>query len=405
MKFEQALEIAWEGLMLNKVRSILTTLGVIIGVAAVIMVLAISAGAEAVIADSINELGANLFFLTPQFSRGGASGGPSISLSIDDVEAIDASVYSIEGVAGELSLSEAVSTGGINLQDISIVGTTPGFPEVRDYRLSSGRYFTNEETDRKLKLVILGYDIAGELFGDESPLGQTITIGSTRFTVIGIMEEKGLVSGEDIDAQVFIPLSVVTQQFIPFRLGSDPVRTIYVKAESADSMDVAITEVTALLTDLHDVPFDEPDFTITTQQEIIETQAATTEVFRNLLGWVAAVSLVVGGIGIMNIMLVSVSERTKEIGLRQAVGARPGAVLQQFLYEAVILSLIGGLLGIAFGIGASFLAESIAGLATAIVPVSIPLAFLAAASVGIFFGYYPATQAAQLDPIEALRRE
>ncbi len=406
MTFGQILKIAWEGLMLNRVRSVLTTLGVIIGVASVIMMLAISAGAEAEIADQINGLGANLLFIMPQFSFGGAGGGPpNISLTVEDAEAIASSVYGIEGVSAENSTTQIVSVTGVTLSDISIIGSTADFPEVRDYAVAEGRYFTAEENDRKNKVAVLGSSVAEELFGEQSPLGQTINIGSTRFTIIGVMEEKGSVGGTDFDARVYIPVTVLNQKFQTFRLGGESVRTIYVEVKSRDAMENVTAQVTALLTERHGVTSDEPDFTFMTQQDIIETQQSTTEVFRNLLAWVAGVSLVVGGIGIMNIMLVSVTERTREIGLRQAIGARPNAVMMQFLLEAVILSLIGGLLGVAFGVGGSYLFDMFGGLRTVVVPESIPLAFLAAASVGIFFGYYPATQAAQLDPIEALRHE
>jgi putative ABC transport system permease protein len=410
MSLWRTFKVAWEGLTLNKARSFLTTLGVIIGVAAVIVMLAVSAGAEAEIADQINSLGANLIMIMPSFQRSGfgpgaAGRGRMPGLSYDDISAIAENVSGINGVSAEQSTVQDVKGSG-TLEDISVVGTTSGFPQVRDYRVALGRFLTDEDNDRANKVAVLGYDIAAELFGDQSSaLGQKAKIGSTQFTVVGVMEEKGVVGNTDYDARIYIPLTVVFKRFTNARFGGDAVRLIYVSAESKDTMEGVMSQVTTLLAQRHDVEPSMPDFSLTTQDSIIDAQASTTEAFRNLLGWVAAISLVVGGIGIMNIMLVSVTERTREIGLRQALGARPRDVRLQFLLEAVMLSLIGGLAGVLAGVGGSYLFNELGTLRTELVPASIPLAFAAAAAVGIFFGYYPATKAAQLDPIEALRRE
>jgi putative ABC transport system permease protein len=401
MNLSETFGVAWEGLTLNRVRSFLTTLGVIIGVASVIMMLAVSAGAEAAIAEQINALGANLIIISPMRGVPGASR----TLVYDDVEAIMESVHSVDGVAAEFQSVQDVRGGSGSLEGISILGVTADFPSVRDYDLSDGRFFSAEENERKLKVAVLGYGIARDLFGEESPIGQPVTIGTTKMTVMGVMEEKGVVGDIDYDGRVYIPLTVMYQKFSQTRVGSDRVRTIYAKAESQEAMDSVINQITILLAERHDVDPANPDFTLQTQQDIITTQEATTEAFRSLLAWVAGISLVVGGIGIMNIMLVSVTERTREIGLRQALGARPQDVLLQFLIEAVILSLVGGLVGVLLGVGGAELFGRLGEMPTAIVPVSVPLAFGAAAAVGIFFGYYPATKAAQLDPIEALRRE
>jgi putative ABC transport system permease protein len=410
MSLWRTFKVAWEGLTLNKARSFLTTLGVIIGVAAVIVMLAVSAGAEAEIADQINSLGANLIMIMPSFQRSGfgpgaAGRGRMAGLSYDDISAIAENVSGINGVSAEQSTVQDVKGSG-TLEDISIVGTTSGFPQVRDYQVALGRFLTDEDNDRTNKVAVLGYDIATELFGDPSAsLGQKAKIGSTQFTVVGVMEEKGVVGNTDYDARIYIPLTVVFKRFTNARFGGDAVRLIYVSAESKDLMDSVMSQVTILLAQRHDVEPSMPDFSLTTQDSIIDAQASTTEAFRNLLGWVAAISLVVGGIGIMNIMLVSVTERTREIGLRQALGARPRDVQLQFLLEAIMLSLIGGLAGVLAGVGGSYLFNELGTMRTELVPASIPLAFAAAAVVGIFFGYYPATKAAQLDPIEALRRE
>ncbi len=406
MSLWRTFKVAWEGLTLNKARSFLTTLGVIIGVGAVIVMMAVSAGAEAEIADQINALGANLVMVMPAFSRGGFGSGMGRppALSYDDVGAIAENVTGINGVSAEQPTTQDISGGGTTLESISVVGTTAGFPDVRDYQVAEGRFLTDEDNDRAHKVVMLGYDIAQELFGGQSAVGQSIKIGSTKFTIVGLMAEKGVVGNTDYDGRVYIPITVVFKKFTSARFGGDSVRTIYVSAESRETMDSVMSQVTALLVQRHDVDPMSPDFSLMTQDSIIETQASTTEAFRSLLAWVAGVSLVVGGIGIMNIMLVSVTERTREIGLRQALGARPRDVRLQFLLEAIVLSLAGGLMGVLVGVGGSYL-FGLGAMRTELVPESIPLAFVAAATVGIFFGYYPATKAAQLDPIEALRRE
>ena len=403
MKFQEILRVAWEGLKLNKARSFLTTLGIIIGVAAVIVMLAVSSGAEAAIAEQINALGAHLVIIQPMRGIPGAAR----TLLLDDAYAIKEQVTGIVGVSAEqIPPAQTVKANGMVLDEISIIGTTADFPTVRDIPVESGRYFTADEDERKTKVAVLGAGIATDLFGDETPIGQTITVGSTKLTVIGVMSEKGVVADVDYDGRIYLPMNLVQQKFMttsPIR--ADRVRTIYVKAENADKMESVINQVTALLAERHDVDINSPDFSVQTQQDVIATQAATTEAFRNLLAWVAGVSLLVGGIGIMNIMLVSVTERTREIGLRQALGARPRDVLLQFLVEAIILSLAGGLIGVIVGVGGSYIFGASGDLRTEIVPLSIPVSFGAAAIVGIFFGYYPATRAAQLEPIVALRHE
>jgi putative ABC transport system permease protein len=394
---------AWEGLMLNKVRSFLTTLGVIIGVASVIIMLAVSAGTEVAIADQINALGANLIIVSP--ARG--IPGASRTMTIEDALAIGDQVVGVTGISAEQAPpSQIVKSSEVTLEEIAVIGTTAEFPEVRDYAVASGRYFDASEDERKAKVAVLGAGIASDLFGETDPLGQTVTVGTTKLTVIGVMEAKGMVADVDYDGRVYLPINLVFQKYMTtINIGADRVRTIYVKAESPDKIPSVINQITAVLAERHDVEASKPDFTVQTQQDIIATQEATTSAFRDLLGWVAGVSLVVGGIGIMNIMLVSVTERTREIGLRQALGARPSDVLLQFLLEAVILSLAGGLVGVLLGVGGAYLFGKLGTMQTAIVPLSIPLAFGAAAVVGIFFGYYPATQAAKLDPIVALRHE
>ena len=256
--------------------------------------------------------------------------------------------------------------------------------------------------------MVLGKDIAAELFGSKDPIGETITAGDTKLTVVGVFAERGLVGSEDFDARIYTPITVVFSKYMPAffaRVAGNSVRMITVKVDEDADLDQVINMIEALLAKRKDTAVEDLNINVRTQEDLIETRASTTETFRNLLTWVAAVSLVVGGIGIMNIMMVSVTERTREIGIRQSIGATPNDIRWQFLTEALLVSLIGGLIGIAVGVGGSILIYRLGGMRTVVVPSSILLAFGSAAAVGIFFGYYPANQAAQLDPIEALRRE
>ena len=415
MNPKRTFKIAVEGLTLSKVRSFLTTLGIIIGVAAVIVMLAVSAGAEAEISDEINSLGANLIMVMPSFSQGGfGQGVRPPGFPYEDLDTIADSLTGINGVSAEETSSQDVKAGGTTLESISVVGTTSGFTGVRDYQVAEGRFLSEEDNERENEVVVLGYDVAVELFGDPSAgsgqatstaLGQRIKIGSTQFTVVGVMAEKGVVGTTDYDGRAYIPLTTLFDRFNSNRFGDGEVRLVYVSAESKETMDSVMSQLPGVLYGLLGTDPTSPGFSLTTQDSIIDTQASTTEAFRSLLAWVAGISLLVGGIGIMNIMLVSVTERTREIGLRQALGARPRDVRLQFLTEAVVLSLLGGLVGVLVGVGASYLFDALGAMRTELVTASIPLAFAAAAAVGIFFGYYPAAKAAQLDPIEALRRE
>ena len=408
MKSSEAARIAWEAILKNKVRSFLTMLGIIIGVAAVIIMVAISAGTEATIQEQITSLGSNLIFVQGAMRRGGPGQAPSGGLVFDDAAAIQEGVSGVTSVVVEQNSSESVKFGDVPLTDISILGTTSGFPSVRDMDIASGRYFTDKEIDRKQKIIVLGSALAEELFGEDDPLGQIVTVGTTKMTVIGVMAEKGAVGNTNYDSYVFMPITVVFQKFTPSmfaRFMGDSIRMIYVEVDPDANIDDIITQVEILLVKRHDLTLDTADFTVTTQQDIISTQESTTSAFRSLLAWVAGVSLIVGGIGIMNIMLVSVTERTREIGIRQAVGATPDDIRLQFLTEALMLSIVGGLIGIVVGVGGAYIFGALSDMRTVVQFSSILLAFSSAAIVGAFFGYYPANQAAQLDPIDALRYE
>jgi putative ABC transport system permease protein len=408
MRLSEAVQIAWEAILKNKVRSFLTMLGIIIGVSAVIIMVGISAGTEATIQDQITSLGSNLIFVQGAMTRGGPGQAPTGGLVFDDAAAIQEGVNGITSVVVEQNASGTVKNGDVILEDISLLGTTSGFPSVRDMEIATGRYFTDKEIDRKQKMVVLGSSIAEELFGTNDPIRQIITVGTTKMTVIGVMAEKGLVGTTDYDSYVFMPITVVFQKFTPSmfaRIMGDSIRMIYVEVDPNENIDDIITQVELLLVKRHELTLDTADFTVTTQQDIISTQESTTSAFRSLLAWVAGVSLIVGGIGIMNIMLVSVTERTREIGVRQAVGATPDDIRLQFLTEALMLSIVGGLIGIFVGVGGAYIFGSLSDMRTVVQLAPILLAFSSAAIVGAFFGYYPANQAAKLDPIEALRYE
>ena len=367
-------------------------LGVIIGVAAVIMMIAIGAGTEATIAEQINGLGSNLIFLNESFSRGGPGAGPSNQsggLKYSDVEAIRNQVTGIAGVAVDQSASGLTAKiNDITLEGVTLVGTTPDYTTVRELEVSSGRFFTEEEVTKASKVVVLGSSVADTLFPDGDPLGQVITVDNVKLTVIGVMAPKGLVSGTNFDDQMYGPIQLVFKKFTPSmfsRIMGDRVRMIYVSVAEDGNMQDVINQLTILMANRHELGAeDDLDFSISTQNDIIATASSTTESFRTLLAGVAGVSLIVGGIGIMNIMLVSVTERTREIGLRQAVGATPMDIQVQFLSEALMLSLFGGILGVIVGVGGSYLFGAFGGMRTVVLPYSVFLSFISAAASWYF---------------------
>jgi putative ABC transport system permease protein len=411
MRLSEVLRISWEAILKNKVRSLLTMLGIIIGVAAVIIMVAVSAGTEATIKEKITSLGSNLIFITSNFTRMGPrsiSSSGSAGLTYQDADAIASNIKGVVGVTVEQNSEQTVKYGTVSLDGVPILGTTADFPSVRDVKLSNGSYFTKTQVDQKTKVAILGASLAKELFGDEDPIAKSINVGSTRLTVIGVFAKKGTVGDVDYDARLYTPITVVLQKFtfsMFARMMGDSVRMIYVEVENPKKMDETITQIKLLLAKRHNVSLDSLDFTITTQQDVITTQESTTAAFRSLLAWVAGVSLIVGGIGIMNIMLVSVTERTREIGLRQSVGATPTDIRSQFLSEALMISVFGGIIGIVFGIVGAWIFGSASGMRTVVSFGSTLLAFGSAALVGTFFGFYPANQAAKMDPIDALHHE
>jgi putative ABC transport system permease protein len=409
MNPREILRTAWESIGRNKMRSLLTMLGVIIGVAAVIMMVAVGAGTQATITEQITSLGSNLLFVLPaQFGGGPGDRTSTTFLTLEDATAIGSGVDGVAGVTTERDTNASVKAGQTTLTGVTLVGTTQDFPVVRGVDVAGGRFFTAKEVDRTTKVAVLGATLATDLFGDTNPVGQYVTAGSTRLTVIGVLASKGVVGNADYDAQLYTPISVISSKFLPSRLGrvfGDRAGLILVSVDPKADMAQVTLQIQALLARRHDVTLDTLPFTVRTQEDIIQTQEASTAAFRNLLAGVASVSLVVGGIGIMNIMLVSVTERTREIGIRQAVGATPADIRWQFLAEALVLSLVGGVIGVLSGAGGAWLFGKLGTMRTVVLPASVLLAFVSAAAVGIFFGYYPASKAAQLDPIEALHYE
>ncbi|HMD90137.1 MAG TPA: ABC transporter permease [Anaerolineaceae bacterium] len=412
MNFSEVLGLALKSITSNKSRSFLTMLGVIIGVASVIVMIAVSNGTETQIANQINALGTNLLFISSSITRGGpnetAAQRQATGLVYTDVAAIKSQINGVAGVSVEQDASETLTFGSNTLTSIPVIGTTPDYTTVRGVQVATGRFITQQDLDLTQKVVVLGSDVATELFGSSNPIGQLITVNSTQLTVVGVLQEKGVVSGTNFNDQIYAPIQVVFQKFTPSffaRVMGDRVRTIYVSVDPKANMNDVITQISLLLAQRHKVDISSPDFTIQTQSDIIGAQESTTASFRTLLASVAGISLLVGGIGIMNIMLVSVTERTREIGLRQAVGATPNDIEIQFLTEAVMLSVVGGVIGILAGVIGSFLFGKFGGMPTVIASYSIGLSFGSSALVGILFGYIPARQAAQLDPIEALRHD
>jgi putative ABC transport system permease protein len=418
----EILRVSWEAITRNKIRSILTMLGIIIGVAAVIMVVAFSAGTEATIQENITGLGSNLIFVTANFNRIGpggfsvsSSGGERVAVAsassglvFDDATAIADNISGVDAVVVEQGATETVKFGNIVLDSISLDGTTPGFPTVRDMKISEGRYINQTDVDQKQKIAVLGYTLAQQLFPNSDPIGQVITVGTVKMTVVGVLAKKGTVGEVDYDSRLYTPITVIFAHFTDSRFAriiGNQVRLIYVKINNAKDMNSIILQIKLLMAKRHKTTLDNLDVSITTQQDVITAQKSTSAAFRSLLTWVAAVSLLVGGIGIMNIMLVSVTERTREIGIRQAVGATPADILLQFLTEALLLSATGGVLGMASGFVGSWLFSTFSSTRTVVLPSSILLAIGSAAAVGIFFGFYPASKAAQMDPIDALRYE
>jgi len=406
----QSVRIAGRALRVNKLRSALTMLGIIIGVSAVIAMVGVGAGAQARVAEQIQSLGSNLIIvLSGSRTAGGVRLGTSSQVTIteDDANAIAREIPTVQVAAPSVRGGAQVVYGNLNWST-GIQGVTPDYLEARDWPLLDGRPILAEDLDGATKVALLGQTTALNLFGESEALGQIIRIKKVPFTVIGLLSRKGQNSwGQDQDDIILVPLSTAKKKVLgASQANPRSVGSISIKIRPGEDMAEAEDQIRGLLRQRHRLqPFQDDDFWLRNLSEVLQTQEESSRVMTYLLAAIASVSLLVGGIGIMNIMLVSVTERTREIGLRMAVGARRRHILLQFLIEAVTLSLIGGIIGIALGVGGSRAISYFAEWRTLVAPEAIVLAFGFAAGIGIFFGFYPARRASKLDPIEALRYE
>ena len=410
-KLLMVMKVSITSLVAHKMRSFLTMLGVVIGVGAVIALVAVGAGTQAQVVSQFESLGSNLLVVSSQSSFGFRRGGMTTSqrqLTGSDVEAIEGLATSVALVAPEYSPgSFSVTYSGTTTQP-TISGVTEDYAPVRNWTMATGRFISAEDSDNMAMVAVLGVDAVEDLFGSATvnPVGEIIRINRQNYTVIGVLEQKGQSTGPTSqDRVVFLPLR--TAQIKLGGAGTNTIRSINLQVRSAEEMDLAQAQVTAILRTLHGLATGAVnDFTVQNQADIVSTVAETSGTFTTLLASIAAISLIVGGIGIMNIMLVSVTERTREIGLRKAVGAKRADIMIQFLAEAVVLSVVGGLLGVGVGVGGAQLVGPLLGASQAIVTSgSVGLALGVSLAIGIFFGFYPANRAARLNPIDALRYE
>ena len=392
----ELLRLALSRLRTSRLRAALTMLGVIIGVASVVALVGVGQGTTTNITDRLASLGTNLLTISPTTQNSDGS----TTLSLEDATAID-ELDSVAGVAPEVTTSLEVSAGSESTTT-TVVGTTADYATVRAYDVWQGTFLTDVSVDRELRVAVLGASTADTLGLDASDLGTEISIGGIPFQLIGILQPKGGSGFQDPDDQVMVPVAAVQKYFV----GGDSVRTIGVSVSPTADMTATNAEITALLRQRHELAAGtDDDFSIFDQTQLLDAASSISGTLTLLLGGIASISLVVGGIGIMNIMLVSVRERTREIGIRKAVGARGRDILAQFLVEALTLSLLGGLIGIAVGLGVSAVIGQIAGWGFAFSPTTVVAAVLFSLLVGVVFGVWPARQAARLDPIGALRYE
>jgi putative ABC transport system permease protein len=416
VSFLESVRIALRALTANKLRSALTMLGIIIGVGAVIALMSAGEGVSVYVEEQFRGFGSNLLFVVPGGAEQATAGQPGTilggaALTNDDVEALRDPVRAPDVVAVSPAVVETTLVATAKDDMVSRVeGVAPDYAAIRKWFPAAGEFIREADVEARSRVAVLGQDVVDELFPDNPyPLGETIKINDVLFRIIGVMESKGGSSFGSQDETVFVPLTTMQTRLVSRRSqsGEYQVSQIIVEAASKDRIDAASQQVAEILRDQHEIDFtDEDDFTIFSQEDIISVFGNITNVLTTFLGAIAGISLLVGGIGIMNIMLVSVTERTREIGLRKAVGARRSDILWQFLLEAMTLSLVGGLLGIGLGaLGASIISSLIEGFDAVVTPQAVILATTFSAAVGLIFGVYPARRASLLNPIEALRYE
>jgi putative ABC transport system permease protein len=409
MNLIESIRIALQGISANRLRSGLTTLGLVIGVGAVILLVAVGNGSSIAVQKQINSLGTNTLIVMPNRGFGFGAGrsvvgtqSKSSTLTMADARALSdkTSAPDIKAVAPSVSSSVTATWNGASYSPGQFLGTVPIYPEIRGYTVATGQFFTQADQDTSNRVAVLGQTVVTSLFGSANPIGQTVQFNGASFQVIGVLTPKGTNGAQDLDDIVMAPLSAVQDTLTGF---TGSLANITVEAKSQSASNAASAEITAILNQTHKITTGSPDYRILNQSSLLQTSNASHRSFTVLLGAVAAISLLVGGIGVMNIMLVTVTERTREIGIRKAIGARKVDILAQFLVEAVLLSVLGGLLGVAAGVGGSYF--KIVGIKPVVALYSVFLAFGVAVATGLFFGLYPANRAASLRPIEALRYE
>ena len=403
MLFGEIMRVALEAIAANKLRSMLTMLGIVIGVAAVITMVALGTGAQKAVQEQIDNLGTNVLSVRPgQAWFRGARGGGSSKMEVKDALAVERDATAILAVAPEMSSNSQIEFGRTNA-NLRVTGSSPNYHEVNGYKVQVGRFFDGQENEGRRRVAVLGGAVP-EVLGTTAQMvvGQKISIRNVTFEVVGVLAEKGGMSWFNMDEQIFVPIN--TAQFRLF--GTERIGSFNAEVREGSSQTLAMAQIEEVLRREHRLRVgEENDFWIQDRAELMGTQQETTKTFTYLLAGIALVSLLVGGIGIMNIMLVSVTERTREIGIRMALGATRNAVLGQFLFEALVLCLVGGLIGIGIGFGAAYALSELANWNTSVSPRAVLLAVVFSASVGLFFGLWPARRAASMNPIDALRYE